>query len=179
MRIKNYTDHDINKLREMIRFCKPNGVKNFDITFKKTKHSCICGRAYWMGCDYHSSSAPLIVIRIGEMEEKLERLIKKDVRCADGSPINWAGPGYKHLLFPRKVDCNYGKNRGYLPFVTLDKDEYLVQVVAHELRHLWQAKVKKGHRVWGARGRFSERDADAYGIRKMREWRKKTRETKL
>ena len=29
--------------------------------------------------------------------------------------------------------------------------------------------------VWGSRGRYSERDADAYAVRKLREWRRKVR----
>lgn len=36
-----------------------------------------------------------------------------------------------------------------------------------------QARVPKGRRVWGARGQFSERDADAYAIRTLRAWRRR------
>lgn len=144
MKMQNFTPIDSNWLKEVIRFCKPNSVTNFDITFKNTKHG-ICGRAYWNGCDYHSTNAPLIVIRIGTIVDN----------------------------YPKRIDCNYGKKRGYIPYLAFDQEERIVQVIAHELRHLWQSKVKKGYRVWGARGRFSERDADAYGIRKVREWRQK------
>ncbi len=45
-------------------------------------------------------------------------------------------------------------------------------VTAHELRHLWQAQHPKGWRVWGSRGQYSERDADAYAIRMLRAWRR-------
>lgn len=45
--------------------------------------------------------------------------------------------------------------------------------MAHEARHFWQHKVRKGWRVWGARGRYSEVDAEAYTIRKLREWRRR------
>jgi hypothetical protein len=34
-------------------------------------------------------------------------------------------------------------------------------------------KSEKANRVWGVRGQFSERDADAYAIRKIREWHSK------
>jgi hypothetical protein len=62
---------------------------------------------------------------------------------------------------------------GYLPTPALaSKVEAMVYVYAHELRHLWQARVKKGRRVWGARGQFSERDADAWGIHCLRRWRR-------
>jgi len=75
------------------------------------------------------------------------------------------------IKFPKKIEA-YG---GYLPHIYLDQDEYLVSIIAHELRHLWQGKYWKAKRhgmVHGARGKFSERDADAYAIRKQREWRK-------
>jgi hypothetical protein len=56
--------------------------------------------------------------------------------------------------------------------VCYNRTEALVHLLAHELRHLWQAKVKRGYRVWGARGQFSERDADAYAIQMLRRWRR-------
>ena len=62
---------------------------------------------------------------------------------------------------------------GYLPTPALgSRVEALVYLAAHELRHLWQARVPRGRRVWGARGQFSERDADAYAIRMLRKWRR-------
>jgi hypothetical protein len=63
--------------------------------------------------------------------------------------------------------------RGYLASAEYTQEEAIVHLVAHELRHLWQANVPKGQRIWGARGRFSERDADAYAIRKVRHWRRR------
>lgn len=61
---------------------------------------------------------------------------------------------------------------GYLPCLLLNRMELLVHLLAHELRHAWQSRHSKG-KVWGARGRYSERDADAYAICKVRGWRKK------
>ena len=65
------------------------------------------------------------------------------------------------------------RRSGYLPWTVFTKLELLIHLTAHELRHLWQAKHPRGWRVWGARGQFSERDADAYAIHKVREWRRK------
>ena len=65
-----------------------------------------------------------------------------------------------------------GASRGYLPMPAMSRTEAVLCVLAHELRHLWQAKVKKGRRVWGARGQFSERDADSYALRALRHWRR-------
>ena len=62
---------------------------------------------------------------------------------------------------------------GYLDSLILSRIEAVVHVTAHELKHLWQTNHpgKRG-KVWGARGRISNRDADAYAIRKTREWPK-------
>jgi len=71
----------------------------------------------------------------------------------------------------------------YLGMAIGNRMEALVMLLAHELRHLWQAqgpvpkkltekrKPRKGM-VWGARGVGSERDADAYAIHKLRQWRR-------
>jgi hypothetical protein len=65
------------------------------------------------------------------------------------------------------------RGKGYLPAPRLaNRMEALVYVLAHELRHLWQYRVPRGRRVWGARGQYSERDADAYALGKLRAWRR-------
>ena len=61
---------------------------------------------------------------------------------------------------------------GYLPVELYNRIEAFVFVTAHELRHLWQSKHPRGYRVWGARGQYSERDADAYAIQMVRKWRR-------
>lgn len=62
----------------------------------------------------------------------------------------------------------------YLPMPPRTRVEALVVLLAHEARHLWQGAVPRGYRVWGARGQFSERDADAYALRMLRAWRRAT-----
>jgi len=49
--------------------------------------------------------------------------------------------------------------------------EQLIDLLSHELRHLWQAKHSKG-KVWGSKGQFSERDADAYSLNMLRKFRR-------
>lgn len=61
----------------------------------------------------------------------------------------------------------------YLGCTMYTMKEVLVFIIAHELRHLWQMKHPRGYRVWGAKGQYSERDADAYALHKLREWRRK------
>ena len=72
-----------------------------------------------------------------------------------------------------KKPYKFYQGDGYLGVKVFSDEEALVHVVAHELRHLWQARVKSGRRVWGARGQFSERDADAYGLACVRKWRRR------
>lgn len=64
------------------------------------------------------------------------------------------------------------KGTGYLPMEFGNRLECFVAVLAHELRHLWHAKVKKGWRVYGSKGQFSERDADAYALQMLRRFRR-------
>lgn len=115
-----------------------------------------------------------------------------DVRlsnCSEGTITGkayYAGSGYHDTASPFVV-LYIGRpqrfpsppvpiRKGYLPLPWFgDREEALVYLAAHELRHLWQARVPRGRRVWGSRGQFSERDACAYGIRKLREWRRHER----
>lgn len=60
---------------------------------------------------------------------------------------------------------------GYLPMAIGNRKEAILMVMAHELRHMWQAKHSRG-RVYGARGKFSERDADSYALQMLRRYRR-------
>ena len=59
-----------------------------------------------------------------------------------------------------RLTVSGGGGDGYLPMAYGNRREALLAVLAHEMRHLWQASHARG-RVWGSRGRMSERDADA------------------
>lgn len=99
-----------------------------------------CETVYVSGCCYHDLPNWSIVVRV--------------TRNENGFPLY-------------EINKN---GSGYINSLILSREEALVHVTAHELRHLRQTKVKKGDRVWGARGRFSDRDADTYAIGKTREW---------
>lgn len=64
------------------------------------------------------------------------------------------------------------EGKGYLHGYALgSRAEAFVFVLAHELRHRWQA----GHlspKVYGSKGRYSERDADAYALSVLRKMRR-------
>jgi hypothetical protein len=76
--------------------------------------------------------------------------------------------------FPRFYKpYQYGQNKGKRWWVATET-EMLVILFAHELRHCWQSlrrANRKGY-AWGARGRYSEVDTEAYALRKLREWRR-------
>lgn len=146
MRLVNHTDIPTETIRAIIRAVRPAGIANFDVRISNTKSGC-CGRAYANGSGYHMSAAPFLVVRVA-----------KSVR---------------EIVQP---------HRGYLGCAWGNRIEALLFVTAHELRHMWQAgggldnrrriiKARKGM-VYGARGRFSERDADAYALRMLRAFRR-------
>ena len=141
MRLTNNTDFPDKRIREIIKFVRPNGISNFDVMIKNSRICLYRGRCYYNGSSFHRTTNPFIVVRI-----------TKDEGCF---------PLYRTTK----------KGTGYISSLLLSREEAIIHVIAHELQHLWQAKVKRGHRVWGARGQFSERDADRYAIRKTREWR--------
>lgn len=155
MRLKNTTKADSALLREMVRFACPPGVANFSIWFKNYAPETTCWRVDratgartpvratgFCGRCYYGRRH--IVCRIS----RRERLAR---------PYNGAGDVH---------------GNGYLPWNAYTWEEAVIALIAHELRHLWQLKHRRG-RVWGARGRQSERECDAYAIRVMRAWRRR------
>src|SRR5271165_6043528 len=58
-------------------------------------------------------------------------------------------------------------------------EEAVVGLVAHTARSIWQWTNPNGRRVWGARGRLSGRESNAYAIRKVREWRRTMPERRI
>lgn len=164
MKLTNYTNVPDDLLREMIRHCTPAGVSGFDISFKNAGDGCLCGRAYTEGTSYHKRNGkcpPLVVINTPKWYDgdPGARRTKYKIASRAGNP--------RRELCRRRQSC-----RGYMPDEVWSNHEALVNIIAHELRHLWQQKVTTGHRVWGARGKYSERDADAYAIRMTRSWRR-------
>lgn len=142
MRLTNNLALPDSLVREILRFVCPPGVAGYDVYLGLTNRSAFKGKAYHEGSSYHATAAPFVKLYIGAARR-----------------------------FPRGPRPPLRSK--YLPTPWLaSRTEALVYLAAHELRHLWQGKHPRGGRVWGARGQFSERDADAYAIRKLREWRR-------
>jgi hypothetical protein len=148
LRLENYTNIPNDKIREMISFVRPPGISNFDIKIKNYKFGTHRGRCYPEGCPGYHDTANPLVVVSITKNEK---------------------------VFPLYESAKKGS--GYINSLLLSR-EALVHVLAHELRHLWHKKIPKGYRVWGARGQYSDRDADAYAIKKVREWRSQSSEYK-
>ena len=102
-----------------------------------------------------------------------------------GSKSHWGGWAYHgcrrcsvkigNRTFPMWYEpYQYGQHKGKRYWIA-DRTELLVVIMAHELRHLWQGRRRANRRgyVWGARGRYSEVDTEAYAIRMLRAWRRR------
>lgn len=142
-RLRNTTDLPPEIVKAVEAFVMPPGGVGAYDLELRNSGACTRGHAYWAGSAYHTTARPFIVVRLSRRERY------------PASP-------------PQR------RKKGYLPLPAMgNRIEQLVHILAHELRHLWQARVKRGRRVWGARGQFSERDADAWAISCLRRWRRK------
>lgn len=178
MRIRNYTPTRIASAvaREVCEFVCPSGVTG-TVEIKRANGYGYRGLAHpsegrvvvWIG------DASLFPLR-GSDKRKLKVALKHWRKTrATPSYTHWYRDGRLARVTSRMVrPAKPGSRGGYLPMPTLGGQiEALVFVLAHELRHLWQGRVPRGRRVWGARGQFSERDADAYALRMLRAWRRR------
>ena len=144
MKVK-ITNKSFNKglVKGVVRALRPSGISNFNVEVKNGRW---CRGRY---CYYKSFQKGHDIF--GRAPKVVATINPKQ-----SFPLRWHPKAKK----------------GYLPIITYSLNETLVYILAHELRHAWQAKVKKGHRVWGARGQFSERDADAYALHMLRKYRR-------
>lgn len=148
MRIRNSTDLPDTLIRDLVRVVTPPGVVSFDVRVTNARDRRARGVAYHEGHGSHDRPCPFVIVRVP--------------RTDTGSRFTFnAGVGRR-------------RRKGYLTISMGSRAEVLVVLLAHELRHLWQARVKRGRRVWGSRGQFSERDADAYALRALRRFRRGT-----
>lgn len=76
------------------------------------------------------------------------------------------------VTYPYRFEKVPGK--GYLTHIAFSMEEACIHLLAHEIRHLWQAKYPGLARVYGSKGLMSERDADAWAIHCVRRYRQGT-----
>jgi hypothetical protein len=141
---------EIPLVRDLIRFAMPSGITNAIIQISYGRW--YCGSAY--GRNYRAD------------KKWVRNTTRPDVKIH--IPRHSRGAG---TIENRQVGR---KGKGYLPSIEFTRQEAILHLLAHELRHLYQGlnqKRQKG-RVWGARGIYSERDCDAYAIRVVRHYRR-------
>ena len=128
----------------------------------------------------------------------------KDIKKIDfgNTRLDWHGRAWSsmraHIALPqyRRYVKPYvsGGFRGYLPVKTYTWEESLIELVAHEIRHIWQYKntkwtsdsfgvLKKERKLYhgikkirrynmGTKANLLEVDASLYAMRKVREYRR-------
>jgi hypothetical protein len=151
MKLINTTTISNEKIREVIRFVRPPGIRKFNVKVTNRRHWHLGGHADVAGNG--------VLLRVADQQpiytSKLNGAVVKQV-----------------MMYPR-IHRMYqiGQLKGRRYYIA-DRIECLVYLAAHELRHLWQTKHRRG-RPWGSRGVYSEIDADSYAIRKLRAWRRR------
>lgn len=161
MKLRNETKLSGKLLREMVSFCCLPGVTDFLIRFAHGPH--YGGRAY---CDQYANF-------VQRKEKGLRGRVYWEKTRTECSDVVIRIPHYAKGR--QKIENTTRGGKGYLPSVEFTREEAILHLVAHELRHLYQAlhPTRQRDRVWGSRGQFSERDADAYAISRTRHWRRR------
>lgn len=163
MRLRNTSGLPGELIREVIRFVRPAGISKFDVMVKRSSGT-FGGMSYAEGSGYHMTADPFVTVRVGDAD--------KFPFFAQGDRADHKGGAVTTYSDGRPPKISKPQTKGYLTIGWLYSPiEALVMVMAHELRHQWQRSHSRG-RVFGSRGRYSERDADAYALKMLRAWRR-------
>lgn len=162
----NTTDFTEYQIAEMLTSALPGAVPNFDLTVSNRHADRYRGTCYPYGCSLRDDpDKPLIIARV-TADESAFPLWTVDAPTAETDQER----GRRRLAAEsgRRV-----RRRGYIRMLLRNREECLLYILAHELKHLKQRDIKSGW-IWGSRGkRYSERDADAFAIRVVRAWRRR------
>jgi hypothetical protein len=178
MRLQNTTNISDADIRQIIKFVKPNNVLTSKCTVRVTNCS-----GFFQGKFYPERHH--IIARITPNENRFPYFVDRTpkVRRAwrrvsilfdkyNERTNEWES-WHRTALYQSVKEKEKTFGSGYISHLLLSRKEALISVLAHELRHYWQENHKgKRGKVWGARGAYSDRDADAYAISKVREWRR-------
>lgn len=148
--LKNTSWFSDEQVMQVIRFVKPRGTKNATVTVRNLMPRARSGKRYVsLNMSYFNGFA------------------RPEIRPAE--VVVRVGPSF---FFPSEVTEAHG---AYLPVPRLrTRTEALVYVMAHELRHVWQAQNRKARRLCGKHRlhcSLCETDADLYAQRQLRRWR--------
>jgi hypothetical protein len=76
MKLKNYTDISDDKIRQIIKFVRSNGISNFDVRLSNSQKGIFAGTAYHDGSNYHDTPNPFIVVRVTKNENAFPYFVK-------------------------------------------------------------------------------------------------------
>lgn len=165
MKVKNTTDIPNDVVREIISFTKPSGISKFDVIIRNG--------VQLRGWAHTKPTRRPYKNRHGADAVKLGTFVMMELKDPYIDCILPTKQSHTEK-FPRKLlTYQYGQLKGRRYYLA-SRTEALVYLIAHELRHLWQAKGKarRGY-VWGSRGRYSEIDTESYAIKMLRAWRRR------
>jgi hypothetical protein len=173
MRLVNTTNISDDKLREMFEFCaKPLGLDAMKVSvYDAERHNGFWG---------HSSRVRKeIAITTGKTKSfpyflnRPPRIINSQNRWE-----SYTGDDDKEYWRKKSDYVDKYRENPHIPMLNLTREEYMIHLFAHELRHQWQHKKRSMQeythtvRHLGSKSYFRrERDCDAYALRKVREWR--------
>jgi hypothetical protein len=143
---------DKGKIRRLIQFARPKGISGFNVVID------LCfdgfhGAAYFGG--RWSFKGECLDTKPRSVSQYIEIKIMPKTHGVTRFPYTWRQQG------------------AYIKFTVRSEAEVVLYLLAHEMRHVWQAAFPKAKRAPGSRGIFSERDADLYAIGVIRRWRMK------
>jgi hypothetical protein len=188
MKIRNTTNIANQRLQEMIKFCNPGVSKRVHGIFAQSNdyahgYASITDRSIkiWIP---KKQAYPYLWdfnhrfrwVEVGSDEEKhfSDAVVIKELKNhdTDRSISDWKLLQYE-VRNPYRVS-----------HMVLSKEEDIISVLAHELRHQWQySKPFKALWSYGCQKKTShytrERDASIYSITKLREWRRRNTPTHI
>jgi hypothetical protein len=174
MRLVNYSKIPDEKITEYFDFCaKPLGLTTMKVVCKNTKHV----RGF---CGFSFSDRKEIWIGVGDPSRDKQTypyILGTDKVVIDSNDRwQWNTGKKAYEVKPGYVD-KFREN-SHLPILILSKEEYIIHLMAHELRHHWQQKRRPRFEwVFGSNnGKLSkfgiERDSNVFALRMLRQWRK-------
>jgi len=156
LKLINNTKLSDTKILDIVNFVKPKSLSGFDVKVR-------CGSK--SGRYKHVKPKNTFCIWLDDKPHNDFYFVgKRPLVCVNIPTDNLD----QNIIIERKGGFN-----GYLSYKCYGVEEWLVHILAHEIRHHWQSKHKRRIGYKSKRGKYSERDADTYAIKKVREWRRK------
>jgi hypothetical protein len=136
--LRNTTDFTESLIAEMLQSSLPGVVPDFDLTVTNRHADRYRGTCYPYGCRFRREDPdkPLIIARVTADDNAFPIwTIKEDALEANQEPNcrRLTSEGGRHI-----------RRRGYIGTLLRDREECLLYVLAHELKHLKQRDCKTG-----------------------------------